>query len=316
MRPLFKACLVVVTFISPALASAEDCASVLALSRNQNSTLSSSSDVRLNATNFCKEYSSGNSKSRSSGFSARYKALAGSFSGSKASESEVASKFCSASDLSSAADNAYEIYVDNIAPGAFSAYQQCISNKVIDFAIDPNSVLPNQFSMIVTFKQAGQQTANLLASPSQGVVCTWDDGISNKVAVTSPGSTTLNCKRTDAATKSFVAVAFQNGSGKITVPWAAYTKEGVPIDLVQRLRDEVSSLGTEVAEAKAETAKARAALNAIATSATVTKMRFPGVASCPPGSVVSGLSDPEQHGPKHNSPYALKFFQIVCMPLK
>src|SRR3712207_2091918 len=75
---------------------AQDCSSVIALSKLRSSTASSVAEVQSHAAKFCSEYSRNRSDSNTSSAAASYKFLSASFSSGSASVDEVASKYCSA----------------------------------------------------------------------------------------------------------------------------------------------------------------------------------------------------------------------------
>jgi hypothetical protein len=314
MRSTAKFLLAVLTFGTTQVAMANDCSSVIALSRTQSSTIESSDDVRNQANRFCNEYTSENSRSRSANFGASYKFLSATFGSGDASEEQVASKYCSSSDASLAVSNSYEKYIDSIAPGAYAAYSQCVSAKDMTFSIDTNSVLPRQFALVVTFKRAGLESATLLSTPSQGVSCRWNRGTSNPIVIRSPSSATLSCSRQDETKRAFVAIAMQNGTEKFTVPWGAYTLDGVPTDLVALLRKEVAEAKGELANLVRKNNAIEEKLSALGISRDGSKIALSHAesGSCPPGTFVSGVGDPNAHGPANEAPNALTRFTLTC----
>lgn len=236
----------------------EECTSVIALSLLQNKIISSKSEVESSAYWFCSEYSRNQGSSNSSSFGASYHFLAATFASGSASVDDVASKYCSAQNNYAASVNAYNSYIETIAPGAYQAYEQCIAaKKTMLFDINEGSVLPKQFAMSVAFTQPGPASATLQASPSDGVTCAWNGlaaGAGNlpKVSIHSPSSATLLCHRQDASNKAFVTIAHTNGSESITIPWKAYTPEGVAVDLVDSLKRNVSTAEDQIKNIKAK----------------------------------------------------------------
>ena len=225
----------------PLACAAKDCSSIIALSKITRSVVHDQSEVQQYASNFCSEYAAHHGASNSASFVASYKFLSATFASGSASVDDVASKYCSAVNQGSASSEAYSSYIESIAPGAYSAYNKCEANPDLNFDVDEAGVLPSQFSVNVSFQAAGNQSAKLLATPSQGVTCTWNQKNSATIVLNSPASATLSCARADVTHRSFVTIARTDGASSFTMPWGAYTKEGVPVDLVQKLQASVSS---------------------------------------------------------------------------
>jgi hypothetical protein len=234
---------------------ADECASIIALSRIQNTVVASQSEVESNAANFFDIYSHNRSSSNSSSFGASYDFLAATFASGSASVDEVASKYCSASNKYAASANAYHSYIESIAPGAYDAYEKCIAIKQnMSFDVDEGSVLPDQFAMSVSFTQPGNVSANLQASPSSDVTCSWNGrpaprGQLPTISIRSPSTAALECDRTNVSKRSFVKIVRTNGDEFITIPWQEYTPEGVPVSLVDSLRREVSAAAKQAKDA-------------------------------------------------------------------
>jgi hypothetical protein len=142
--------------------------------------------------------------------------------------------YCSASSNYSSAANAYQQYIESIAPGAFEAYQACerFSSSAVEFTVDPNSILPGQAAISVSYSGSGDVSATLRFVSSADAQCKWNSSHSDSVTIHSPGGAVLNCTRADVGKKSFVSLIRADGIDRITFPWAAYDKKGLPIDLL------------------------------------------------------------------------------------
>ncbi len=299
-----------ISIIWPSVAKGQGCETLIALSREQSTVVESDSMIASHAESFCKEYKSGNRSSRSSAFGASYEFLSGTFSSGRASEAQVASRYCAAADSNSAATNYYERYINSIAPGAYDAYKQCLDSRDSDviFRVDPNSVLKDQFNLTATFQRPGIGQANLFANGSDGVSCLWNGGNSSRFRLRSPGTATLTCKRASFAERDFVTVAVENGTEKITIPWAAYTVEGYPVFAIAELKRANEQLKLEIDNLSQQ-------IRSIGTTAnpeSAVRLQWNSTGQCPPGYYVSGVSDPSAHGRENKAPRALIAFSLSC----
>ncbi|MCB9497002.1 MAG: hypothetical protein H6686_08990 [Fibrobacteria bacterium] len=117
----------VVVCLFSQVSMAQECENIIALSKIRNTVVQGSSVVEQHAKNFCNEYSKSSGATKDGSFGASYKFLSGSFSSSRVSMEEVASKYCSSNDLNSVSQDAYQQYIEGISPGAFGAYEQCMA---------------------------------------------------------------------------------------------------------------------------------------------------------------------------------------------
>lgn len=229
------------------MAQAQQCESVIELSKTRSTVVQDNKAVSQHASNFCREYSSVSNRSASRNFGASYKFLSATFGSSSASADEVASKYCASDNASSASSDAYRQYIENIAPGAFGAYEQCVkmSEQSIRFNIDSGSILPTEFSLSVSFTSAssGLSNTSLAFSGSSDVTCKWDQ-TGETVRVLRTGSTALlKCVRADQSRRSYVTVV-DSGSGRnlpLTLPWQAFDSQGIPINWAQAIENQLSA---------------------------------------------------------------------------
>lgn len=241
-------------------ASAQECESVVALSKVVSTVVSNRDSVEQHAANFCNEYSRSSGRSSSSSFGASFKFLAASFGSNSASVDEVASKYCSASNSSSATKDAYKQYIESISPNAYSAYEQCLrmTKQDLRFSVNLASVLPAQFSMSVAFTSSvsGSQAAKLAYSASDGISCKWGTSSEKTLSMPSGSSALLDCSRTDQTKRGYVMVVRSDAtsSDPLTLPWQAYNREGVPVDTLAELQQSIRNMQMSVAELRSSVA--------------------------------------------------------------
>lgn len=276
----------VLLFTSQALA--EECLGVIEFSKVKGFVVQNSSVVKQHAANFCKEYSEKKSQSDSSSFGASYEFLAASYGSSGASMSEVASRYCSANSGGYASDDAYRQFVENIAPGAYSAYTECLkmSKKDIRFDIHPASILPEELSITASYSGGADTEAHMSYSSSKDVRCEWND--TDSVDRVLPNGTTavLKCERDDHRKRSFIKIIRTNHgrTHPITLLWRTYDEMGNPVDALQEISETVGKVGNEVEQLHAELDNTENKL--AATSNRVSKIENSGaveIYQCPMG---------------------------------
>ena len=231
-------------------AKAEDCSSVIALSKVSSSTISSKNSFEQAASRFCNDYSRSKSSGTAMNAGGSYGAVSASFGQSSSDSEQVASRVCSADDNSKKADNAYEEYVNTIAPGAYGAYQQCLalSDSDVRFSVDEAAILPKQLVMTVNYTshQGQAQTAQLSYFASEGVACRWSSGEAASIQVQSPQTVSLACSRSAFNSKAFITVTRTDGGSKISLPWPEYTAEGIPVNTITSLNNQIAALATQI----------------------------------------------------------------------
>ena len=158
---------------------AQECESIIALSKVINTVVSDSETVYQHADNFCNEYRHYQQDVSSSSYGASYKFLSATFGRRNASVHEVASRYCSASNSYEASDHAYKQYTESIAPNAYEAYSTCLemSDSGLKFNVTLASILPTEFSLSVAYdggKTEHDTSATVRFSPSSDVSCEWD----------------------------------------------------------------------------------------------------------------------------------------------
>jgi hypothetical protein len=235
--------LLILTFICCLMvgyAHANDCVRVIELSKIVKVTTEDKSIFEEHAENFCKEYSKSSGIQKSASYGLSYKFLSASMGSTHQSAVAIASKFCSATDSSKYRSDAYKQYVETISPGAYSAYEKCIemSKNNLNFDLDVASVLPDEFSVAVSFTSpSGDDDAKLRFSTSKGVTCNWLQTESQEAKLPSGSSTLLNCSRENQTKKSYVKIV-RTDAGKeaiMTIPWQSYNPDGMPHDALTEI---------------------------------------------------------------------------------
>ncbi|MGO7337722.1 hypothetical protein [Rhizobium leguminosarum] len=243
MRPIFIAAFSLI----PTTIFAQECESVIALSKVQSVVISDQATVDQHSANFCNEYSKSSGNSSSTSFGASYKFLSASFGQSGASMEQVASRYCSAEQSFKSATDAYKQYVESISPNAYDAYAQCIemSKKNVRYNINAASILPDEFTMSVSFTsaQAGDTSATLAYSAPEGITCRWDGTDEKSSSIPSGSTEILKCSRSDYSQRAYVTVVRKNEDSKpMTLSWPAYSADGVPINQIASLDSAVQAL--------------------------------------------------------------------------
>lgn len=232
----------------------EKCESVIALSKVVTNTVTDESAFKKQAANFCSDYAKRQGGNNSTNIGVSYGAISGSFGQSGASMEEIASKVCSSSDLSQADSAAYKNYVETISPNAYAAYQSCVAMTGSDMRFDVNlaAVLPAEFSITVGFasRAEGNSQANMAFSSSKGVACRWGNTAKDTYSIPDKGSVILKCARDDQTKPGYVKVSRTNGiGGELTIPWVAYSKEGVPVATLANMQKAIDQLSLQATAA-------------------------------------------------------------------
>ncbi|GJJ00237.1 hypothetical protein RugamoR64_07750 [Duganella rhizosphaerae] len=280
---------ILIIAVACSTASAQDCESIIVFAKKSTLTVADSGAFDQEAANFCNAYSRGVSSTSDTNFGASYKFLSASFGQDNASTETIASKVCSASNRSQANQYAYRQYVDEIAPGAFNAYQACVNAKdSLQFKVDIASLLPEEFSISAHFRPGvPRATAQLKHTESQGISCQWDGTSRNGIVLTGGESTSLHCRRKDRTQQGYVKVINSAGPEALTIPWKRYDKDGNAIDTIAALSANLAALKSTVLALEANSAKNQTQTanntNGIAELFKGTQLIMQPTNQCPPG---------------------------------
>lgn len=278
--------LIVIVFCADSYA--QDCSNVIALSKTIRTSVSDKREVEAHAANFCSEYSRHFMERSTYNFGASFSFLSGSAEGGSAAADEVASKYCSASDRSRASSDAFRQYIESIAPGAYTAYEQCLvlTNADVRFNVNVGSVLPKEFSLTASFRSStGDPSTTIAYTSSADVTCKWDGLDGETKRITNGRSSILKCTRGNQETKSYVTVVWIGSGGPqnpLTLPWQAYDTAGVPVDSLTTLTRAVTRLGSRVDELTADLGRIRSESGSINMRAVGTRPLDDG-SQCPTG---------------------------------
>lgn len=237
-------------FIMLALTSqqlaAQNCESVIALSKRVSVTVEDQKSLEAAAADFCSSYSKATANSSGSSLGIGFGMLSASFGSANADVSSVASRYCSVQNSSHAREDAYRRYIESISPDAYRAYELCIrySQQDLKFSLDPATTLPSEFTMVALYASKTQGArAELAFDASDGVACAWVGNSAGKQLLESGSSAALKCKRADSGTKSYVSVFSPTiAIEPLSIPWQAYTKDGTPTDAVDALRQSLDAV--------------------------------------------------------------------------
>lgn len=283
-------------------AMGQDCASIISLAKEVSKTTSSSREVQANANDFCSQYQRHRLSSGSSNFGASYKFLAASFSTGQASVDEVASRYCSAASNYQALSNAYESYVERIAPGAWSAYETCeaMQGQDVRFSVS-RSIAANKLTVYGAYSPrsaATQPTTTIAYSATPDVSCKWNgEDAATSHAIQQNTAVQLICTRSDPSLESAVEVIWTGSGGyprPLSIPWPAF-RGGVKVnDLAEtqaRLDAATADLRKEIAQLKGQRYDARtgAAKTSQATPRGAHAHTSAPAAACPDGQVMQGI---------------------------
>jgi hypothetical protein len=240
-----------VLLVASSNATAEQCESVIGLSKLSSASVAEKSAVEQHASNFCSQYSRTGGRSTDSNFGVSYKFLSLSSGNADTSIEAIASKYCSVSSAFSQSSDAYRHYIESIAPGAYESYQQCIqlANRDVRFSLSSASILPEEFSMTVSFfgSTPDSKSAKLSANPASGISCNWDGNTEPSVVINTGQTTVLRCTRQATNKRGYVVIARTDGKETMTIPWQEY-KDGVPSDGLKALEEQLRAMQKHTSE--------------------------------------------------------------------
>jgi hypothetical protein len=227
-----------------------DCTDVIKLSKTTSSTVQNKSSIDSAASSFCSEYKKGTSTTKSENYGISYKFLAASMGKNSASETEIASSFCSSDTSSSSRQDAYQQYVESISDKAYAAYTSCERMKSASVTFTINSLLKKSTMISVGNSASMNYTATLSYDTSEGTICAWyNPGVKPDTIQLNQGySTTLKCTRSSTDEESAITITelSSGNANSLTIPWAAMDKDGLPVDHLRRLNQTVETATTEL----------------------------------------------------------------------
>lgn len=233
--------------------SMADCIDLIRAAKTSSITIRSSGDIESAASAFCSDYSQAKSNGKSGSAGASYGLFSGSVSGSTSSAEELASKYCSSSNMSKAKETAYQSYVESIAPEAYPSYVACeAGTSPLIASLDQQAILP--LSLTITVRNTGSQHAKegvqFVASPDAS--CGWEDPfgpvgeqiVIEGKTVTLPGASSaiLKCTRDTPNDDSAITLAFNSsGDPGYTFRWKSFVGN-IQTDALEEIRNSNLSL--------------------------------------------------------------------------
>jgi hypothetical protein len=241
--------IILLSLACSAQALADDCSNLIALSRSTASYVADKGAVESNAANFCSSYRSARGESSSMNAGASYGPISGSFGSSNASSQEVASNYCDASNNYAAKSDAYKIYLDTIAPGAYDAYRACLDNSNAHIKFRLNAIVEKNLSVSVSTDYVpGAKPAEIEYQGVPGVQCHWDNSSRSTTDIETGRSSILLCERSDSSRDTFVTVMATTAPPlpPLTLLWGPY-KDGVKVSALADTQAKVRELDRRLA---------------------------------------------------------------------
>lgn len=302
---------------------AQDCSAVLTLSRESTSAIGSDQEVKSHAQNFCREHFASQTSQRSTAYKASYKFLSGSARSGNSSESEVASKYCSALSMGQVSDRYFEQYISSINNLAYPAYAACLKSKDFEYSFNGGSPFSDEFQLVTKFIKPGAASTILKVSPSKAIQCQWQNsGEGSSVSITSPASRVLECSRSDNTKEGWVTITEENGEGKgnISIPWAP--KPVINVGALDEIEERLQQTQAALEQANQRVAAIESVLSRLGSDPITATLDINGsnrldqFSDCPPGQFVSGMAVTSAHGPKNEAPHAVIAMRFRCKSLK
>ena len=233
--------------VASAASAQTDCSWVIRLSQRTTTVIQDQSAFAAQASAFCQEYAHASASNSSTSVGVSYAGVGASFGQSGGSAESLASKLCKSDNQSSSRTDAYQQYVETIAPGAYDSYNRCIALKSdsVDINIERDHVLPKYFSASVSYRAPDSNAEGLFDfTSSPGVICKWrgHDALQRgPIRLKGNEQTVLECNRassTDASTVKIFPTTKPDSA--LDFRWTSFRGD-LPVDELQRLRAAVDS---------------------------------------------------------------------------
>lgn len=241
----------ILSICAPGALLAADCMSLISASRLQTVVLRDRKSIEADASTFCSEHSRSTRTSRSFNYKVAYESLRGAIGSGKASEAQVASNFCSSTQRDRFSTDAYESYIQSIAPGAYQAYAACMRFPQ-EMTFDLQAKTATELVMTVSFRPTTRTgtTARVSHLGSTGSSCEWQGKLlpGSEYSFGGAGTATLICRRQPTVQPRFVVVSRNDGvSTSMSIPWHV-GPDGSDVPSLLDLRKDVRDLRTTLAE--------------------------------------------------------------------
>ncbi|MEP0068205.1 hypothetical protein [Pyruvatibacter sp.] len=220
-------------------AYADQCLSLVKLSKIVSSSLVSEAEFTSDVKGFCESYSRNQSGTATNGIDLGYDDF--SFGGKSASShaNSLARSLCKSSDTREIKENVYQSYIEKIAPGAFEAYQTCATHSARDFSVSIGESTSTFVPIAVRFSPGRQRGtyASISLEASPDVTCN-----NNEDTIEENGTLLFSCSRPDDSRRSTISVvntASSEANSTWSIPWTAY-RNGVPVNLVSEYTEAIA----------------------------------------------------------------------------
>lgn len=232
-------------------AYADTCSEVLKLSALSSGSIQTSSSVEEKAANYCRDYQKTKGSGGSQGGNVGYAGFEVGYSSSSTSNKSVAEKICKSDSSGDARDDAYETYINTVAPGGFEAYQSCLGGQK-DLTISIGASTPTHSPITISFRPSNtDQKARVEFVLSSNVTCikkstngnVEGDDLQSGIVINKAGSFGVQCNRDDQGEMGSITILdaeSSNANSQLSVPWTAYDKDGVPLALATRYQQSIS----------------------------------------------------------------------------
>ncbi len=233
-------CLIAWSFsLSPAYAN---CVDVIRASALKGTVVEGATTIETEAKLFCSEYASAKSKGKALSLSGSYGGIGLGVGSSQTSVDQVASKYCDASNGYKYKDNNYSQYIETIAPGAFAAYEKCISTDgsvVADLA--DAGIQAFDITFMVSNKSGMAALQQVAYTASTGFECFWLSGDKEtkgrQLSLAANSSTTLQCRRKNQGTQGNIKIFAQSSTkGNYDFLWKSFSN-GIAVDELQAIKN-------------------------------------------------------------------------------
>lgn len=227
-----------------------NCESILALAKNVSVAIVDAQKFNSQARDFCTEQKRTSGKSSSGSLGVSYGNVGLDAGGSSTKTSEIAEKTCDFNSGTNVSSDAYQNYIQTVAPDALPAYQACVKARdqgVITIAV--TTVAANRMAVAVTNASLDNTpiTRIFAFQGETNASCFWGNGgLFARKSLTLEGNRTavLTCDRSDASKPSNVTVfAESRGDVPVGLTWGAYKGEE-PVNELKTLAARLASAET------------------------------------------------------------------------
>lgn len=242
-----KKILWVALFLTGAASAESDCSWVIRLSQRTTTVVQDQSAFAAQASAFCQEYAQSKAENKSTSAGASYAGIGASFGQSGGSAESLASKLCKSDSQSSSRTDAYQQYVETIAPGAYASYNRCVELRAsgVGINIESNYVLPTYLSAAVSYRSPESNSEGLFDyTSSPDVACKWKGGSKNQrgpIKLRGGEQTALECKRASGSVASTIKIfPTTRPDSALDFKWTNFRGD-LPVDELLRLRASIDA---------------------------------------------------------------------------